>query len=58
MEKNFDLFISQLSETNATLDYFTSLQGVIDYIEQTGLAFNSKIRIVVMGKNFYGKEFI
>ena len=26
MEKNFDLFISQLSETNATLDYFTDFE--------------------------------
>lgn len=29
MEKNFDLFISQLSETNATLDYFTDFEKVI-----------------------------
>jgi len=29
MKKNFDLFISQLSETNATLDYFTDFEKVI-----------------------------
>lgn len=29
MEKNFNLFLSQLSETNATLDYFTDFQKVI-----------------------------
>lgn len=29
MEKNFDLFLSQLSETNATLDYFTDFEKVI-----------------------------
>lgn len=29
MQKNFDLFISQLSETNATLDYFTDFEKVI-----------------------------
>lgn len=28
MEKNFELFISQLSETNATLDYFTDFEKV------------------------------
>lgn len=29
MEKDFNLFLSQLSETNATLDYFTDFQKVI-----------------------------
>lgn len=29
MEKNLDLFLSQLSETNATLDYFTDFEKVI-----------------------------
>lgn len=29
MKKNFDLFLSQLSETNATLDYYTDFEKVI-----------------------------
>lgn len=28
VEKDFELFISQLSETNATLDYFTDFEKV------------------------------
>lgn len=29
MKKDFDLFISRLGETNATLDYFTDFEKVI-----------------------------
>ena len=40
MEKNFDLFISQLSETNATLDYFTDFEKVIHNTNKIAIKLN------------------
>lgn len=40
MEKNFDLFISQLSETNATLDYFTDFEKVIKNTNKIAIKLN------------------
>ncbi|MBQ8679018.1 MAG: type II restriction endonuclease [Treponema sp.] len=40
MEKNFDLFISQLSETNATLDYFTDFEKVIRNTNKIAIKLN------------------
>lgn len=40
MEKNFDLFISQLSETNATLDYFTDFEKVIRNTNKIAMKLN------------------
>lgn len=40
MEKNFELFISQLSETNATLDYFTDFEKVIKNTNKIAIKLN------------------
>lgn len=40
MEKNFELFISQLSETNATLDYFTDFEKVIKNTSKIAIKLN------------------
>lgn len=40
MEKNFDLFISQLSETNTTLDYFTDFEKVIRNTNKIAIKLN------------------
>ncbi|MGP1439971.1 MAG: DpnII family type II restriction endonuclease [Treponema sp.] len=40
MEKNFDLFISQLSETNATLDYFTDFEKAISNTNKIAIKLN------------------
>lgn len=40
MEKNFDLFISQLSETNATLDYFTDFEKVTKNTNKIAIKLN------------------
>ena len=40
MEKNFDLFISQLSETKATLDYFTDFEKVIRNTNKIAIKLN------------------
>ena len=40
MEKNFNLFISQLSETNATLDYFTDFEKVIKNTNKIAIKLN------------------
>lgn len=40
MEKNFDLFLSQLSETNATLDYFTDFEKVIHNTNKIAIKLN------------------
>lgn len=40
MKKNFNLFISQLSETNATLDYFTDFEKVIKNTNKIALKLN------------------
>ena len=40
MKKNFDLFISQLSETNATLDYFTDFEKVIRNTNKIAIKLN------------------
>lgn len=40
MEKNFDLFISHLSETNATLDYFTDFEKVIKNTNKIAIKLN------------------
>lgn len=40
MKKDFDLFISQLSETNATLDYFTDFEKVIRNTDKIALKLN------------------
>lgn len=40
MERDFDLFISQLSETNATLDYFTDFEKVIKNTNKIAIKLN------------------
>lgn len=40
MGKNFDLFISQLSETNATLNYFTDFEKVIRNTNKISMKLN------------------
>lgn len=40
MKKDFDLFISQLSETNATLDYFTDFEKVISNTNKIAIKLN------------------
>lgn len=40
MGKDFDLFISQLSETNATLDYFTDFEKVIKNTNKIAIKLN------------------
>ncbi len=40
MEKDFDLFISRLSETNATLDYFTDFEKVIKNTNKIAIKLN------------------
>ena len=40
MEKNFDLFLSQLSETNAILDYFTDFEKVIHNTNKIAIKLN------------------
>ena len=40
MEKDFELFISQLSETNATLDYFTDFEKVIKNTNKIAIKLN------------------
>jgi type-2 restriction enzyme mboI len=40
MKTNFDLFISQLSETNATLDYFTDFEKVIRNTNKVAIKLN------------------
>lgn len=40
MEKNFDLFLSQLSETNATLDYFIDFEKVIHNTNKIAIKLN------------------
>lgn len=40
MEKNFELIISQLSETNATLDYFTDFEKVIKNTNKIAIKLN------------------
>ena len=40
MKKNFDLFISQLSETNATLDYFTDFVKVTNNTNKIAIKLN------------------
>ena len=40
MKKDFDLFISQLSETNATLDYFTDFEKVIRNTNKIAIKLN------------------
>ena len=40
MKKKFDLFISQLSETNATLDYYTDFEKVIKNINKIAIKLN------------------
>ena len=40
MKKDFNLFISQLSETNATLDYFTDFDKVIRNTNKIAMKLN------------------
>ena len=40
MEKNFNLFLSQLGETNATLDYFTDFEKVIHNTNKIAIKLN------------------
>lgn len=40
VERDFDLFISQLSETNATLDYFTDFEKVIKNTNKIAIKLN------------------
>lgn len=40
VEKDFELFISQLSETNATLDYFTDFEKVIKNTNKIAIKLN------------------
>ena len=49
MKKNFDLFISQLSETNATLDYFTDFAKVIQNTNRLAIKLNQLNYLI--GKN-------
>ena len=49
MQKNFDLFISQLSETNATLDYFTDFEKVIRNTNRIAIKLNQLNYLI--GKN-------
>lgn len=43
MKKDFNLFISQLSETNATLDYFTDFEKVIKNTNNGWLSAKNKL---------------
>lgn len=49
MKKDFDLFISQLSETNATLDYFTDFEKVILNTNKIAIKLNQLNYLI--GKN-------
>ena len=49
MQKDFDLFISQLSETNATLDYFTDFEKVIRNTNKIAIKLNQLNYLI--GKN-------
>jgi len=49
VQKNFDLFISQLSETNATLDYFTDFEKVIRNTNKIAIKLNQLNYLI--GKN-------
>ena len=49
MKKDFDLFISQLSETNATLDYFTDFAKVIQNTNRLAIKLNQLNYLI--GKN-------
>ena len=49
MKKDFDLFISQLSETNATLDYFTDFEKVISNTNKIAIKLNQLNYLI--GKN-------
>ena len=40
MKKDFDTFLSQLSETNATLDYFTDFGKVIEHTNKIAMKLN------------------
>ncbi len=49
MEKNFDSFLAQLSETNATLDYFTDFEKVIHNTNKIAIKLNQLNYLI--GKN-------
>ncbi len=49
MQKDFDLFISQLSETNATLHYFTDFEKVIRNTNKISIKLNQLNYLI--GKN-------
>lgn len=49
MEKDFNLFLSQLSETNATLDYFTDFEKVIRNTNKIAIKLNQLNYLI--GKN-------
>jgi DpnII restriction endonuclease len=54
MAKNFNLFLDQLSETNATLDYFVDFDKVNNNIDLI------KMKLILMLKNifYYGFGYI
>ena len=41
MEKNFDLFISQLAETNATLDFYTDFSKIRENVRSIEIKMNT-----------------
>lgn len=49
MKKNFDSFLAQLSETNATLDYFTDFEKVIHNTNKIAIKLNQLNYLI--GKN-------
>lgn len=40
MQKNFSEFLSQLTETNATLDYFVNFQKIQNYVDKISIKLN------------------
>ena len=40
MQKHFNIFMSELSETNATLDYFTDFQKIKSNVNKISIKLN------------------
>lgn len=53
MSAEFELFLSQLSETNATLDYFTDFGKVITNVDKVSIKLNQLNYLI--GKEDLGK---
>ena len=53
MSKEFEIFLSQLSETNATLDYFTDFEKIKTNIAKISIKLNQLNYLI--GKHDLGK---